>query len=187
MALAVTTEFFGKHLYGNRTLLEQFWHIIDGAEDTIIFALGGVFFGVTMTTDATKFRAMHWGYLILLYVVTTCARFIVFIGFFPVTSKMRGGSDWREMVFQSWSAMRGELAIALTISLVNVVISNSQVETGKFQKQTRTLFGFVAGTVCLTQIINGTSTYIMFILKACVLTLPFLFSRSVLATAAWAR
>ena len=156
MALAVTTEFFGRHLYGDRTLLEQFWHIIDGAEDTIIFALGGVFFGVTMTNDATKFQAMHWGFLILLYVVTTLARLIVFVGFFPITSNIRGGSDWREMVFQSWAAMRGELAIALTISLVNVVASNGEVEeTKKFVKQTRTLFGFVAGTVFLTQIING--------------------------------
>lgn len=161
MALAVTTEFFGKHLFGNRTLLEQFWHIIDGAEDTIIFALGGVFFGVTMTNDQTRFRAKHWGFLILLYVVTTLARLIVFVGFFPITSKMRGGSDWREMVFQSWAAMRGELAIALTISLVNVVVSNSEVETGPFIKQTRTLFGFVAGTVFLTQIINGTSKYLV--------------------------
>lgn len=44
------------------------------------------------------FVGSDWGYLILLYVLLTVIRYFLLVAFYPITSRIGIGSNWKEVV-----------------------------------------------------------------------------------------
>ena len=52
------------------------------------------------------------GYLVLLFILLTIIRSVLMLSFYPIISRIGIGSSWQEVVFISWSGLRGAVGIA---------------------------------------------------------------------------
>lgn len=114
------------------------------------------------------FVGSDWGYLILLYVLLTVIRYFLLVSFYPITSRIGIGSNWKEVVvsvslrevllllnvnqyvyividitsfliqFMGWGGLRGAVGIALALSLNSEV--NHYTEASDVDEQTRRKF-----------------------------------------------
>jgi NhaP-type Na+/H+ or K+/H+ antiporter len=150
----------GRPLINDASLMEDFWTLVEHLLNTLLFLLGGLVWGtiIANTGDRTgNFTGEDWGYLVLLYIVLTAIRFALFAIVFPVISRIGLKSNWQEMVFQSFSGLRGAIGISLAIFLDNEVRqAEFGEENSKFVLQTNKVFGFVGGIAFMTLSINAT-------------------------------
>ncbi|GKZ01050.1 hypothetical protein MPSEU_001056700 [Mayamaea pseudoterrestris] len=153
----ITIKFLGRAMMNDKRLLDDFWTLIENLLNTVLFTLGGVVWGNILVEQSTTFDALEWGYLILLYVVLTVIRALIFFGAYPITKNIGLGTCWRETVFQIHAGLRGAVGITLALAL-NAQISHLGA-TGNLDPiyidQTRKAFGFVGGIAFMTLIINA--------------------------------
>jgi NhaP-type Na+/H+ or K+/H+ antiporter len=150
----------GRPLINDNSLMEDFWTLVEHLLNTLLFLLGGLVWGTIIANTGERtgtFTGNDWGYLVLLYVVLTAIRFALFAIVFPVISRIGLKSNWQEMVFQSFSGLRGAIGISLAIFLDNEVRqAQVDIENSAFVLQTNKVFGFVGGIAFMTLSINAT-------------------------------
>lgn len=160
VALGLVVSAGGRPLVNDEGLLEDFWMLVEHLLNTLLFSLGGLVWGtiIANTGDRTgTFTGRDWGYLVLLYIILTAIRFALFAICFPVISRIGLKSNWKEMVFQSFSGLRGAIGISLAIFLDNEVRQATGGQNKVFELQTKKLFGFVGGIAFMTLLINATT------------------------------
>jgi NhaP-type Na+/H+ or K+/H+ antiporter len=149
----------GRPLINDARLMEDFWTLVEHMLNTLLFVLGGLVWGtiIANTGDRTGFTGKDWGYLVVLYIILTAIRFALFAISFPVISRIGLKSNWQEMVFQSFSGLRGAIGISLAIFLDNEVRhAVGGQEDSVFVLQSNKVFGFVGGIAFMTLLINAT-------------------------------
>jgi NhaP-type Na+/H+ or K+/H+ antiporter len=158
VTLGVVVNSFGRAMRNDEKLGEDFASIIEHMLNTVLFALGGLVWGTVIANsdEENEFTGQDWGYLIVLYLLLTCIRFLIFACAYPITSRIGLKSSPQEMIFQSFGGLRGAVGIALAISLDGIV-RKAQASDPKFELQTNKLFGFVGGIAFMTLMINATT------------------------------
>ena len=154
------TTAFGETYINDKKLMADFWSIVEWLLNTVLFALGGLVWGSIIGNQdeefpEREFTGKDWAYLILLYLLLHVIRFGLFVCAFPVVSKIGLGSNWNELIFESYGGLRGAVGISLAIFLDNTVRANADDTNLKFVLQSNKLFGFVGGIAFLTLMING--------------------------------
>ena len=153
----VTTKAFGESLVNDKELLHNFWVLVEHLLNSLIFVLGGTVWGAVIVQPPNRdgqFEARDWGYLLLLYVLVTAIRFLLFFCAFPLTRRLGLKTNWRETFFTSYGGLRGAVGIALALSLDNRVIEAT--EPGSLYRHfTTKVFGMVGGVALLTLVVNG--------------------------------
>jgi hypothetical protein len=150
----------GRPLIHDAGLMRDFWTLVEHLLNTLLFLLGGLVWGTIIANQGDRtgtFTGKDWGYLVLLYIILTAIRFALFAICFPVISRIGLKSNWQEMVFQSYSGLRGAIGISLAIFLDNEVRQATGGQNKVFELQTNKLFGFVGGIAFMTLLINATT------------------------------
>jgi NhaP-type Na+/H+ or K+/H+ antiporter len=160
VTLGLIISYGGRPLINDVGLLEDFWMLVEHLLNTLLFMLGGLVWGTIIANQGDRtgtFTGKDWGYLVLLYIILTAIRFALFAICFPVISRIGLKSNWQEMVFQSFSGLRGAIGISLAIFLDNEVRQATDGQNKVFELQTNKLFGFVGGIAFMTLLINATT------------------------------
>mmetsp|Transcript_29516 Transcript_29516/g.81122 ORF Transcript_29516/g.81122 Transcript_29516/m.81122 type:complete len:874 (+) Transcript_29516:259-2880(+) len=160
VTLGVLTKAFGEVYLNDPKLMDDFWSIVEWLLNTVLFSVGGLVWGSIISNEdkefpEREFSGKDWGYLILLYILLTVIRFGLFASVFPITKRIGLGSNWKELIFQSYGGLRGAVGISLAIFLDNLVKANADATDEKFVLQTNKLFGFIGGIAFLSLVING--------------------------------
>ncbi|KAL7555977.1 hypothetical protein ACA910_003240 [Epithemia clementina (nom. ined.)] len=160
VAMGVMTTALGDTYINDPELMRDFWSIVEWLLNTVLFALGGLVWGSIIGNQDQEFPEREfigrdWGYLLLLYILLTVIRFIIFTCAFPIISRIGLGTNWKELVFISYGGLRGAVGISLAIFLDNTVRENANDSDLSFVLQTNKLFGFVGGIAFLTLMVNG--------------------------------
>ncbi|KAL7448997.1 hypothetical protein ACHAWC_001106, partial [Mediolabrus comicus] len=168
--LGVTVKGLGVTMVNDPHLMMHFWEVIEWLLNTLLFTIAGGLWGYMMDDNPTSVRSEQrvkeallsntdWGYLILLYVLVTAIRSVLMFGFYPIFSRIGIGSSWQEVLFMSWSGLRGAVGIALALSLHaevwQVTMDEPDQEKHDSREQAEKVFGFVGGIALLTLIINA--------------------------------
>jgi NhaP-type Na+/H+ or K+/H+ antiporter len=160
VTLGLVVSAAGRPLINDVRLMEDFWTLVEHLLNTLLFLLGGLVWGTIIANQGDRpgsFTGEDWGYLILLYIILTAIRFALFAISFPVISRIGLKSNWQEMVFQSFSGLRGSIGIALAIYLDNEVRQATGGQDKVYELQTNKVFGFVGGISLMTLLINATT------------------------------
>lgn len=153
-------RFFGRSAINDVHLLDNFFALLEHMLNTVLFSLGGLVFGTVIVLNQINgfWVARDWGYLILLYVLLTVIRAILFVVAYPLTVRTGLKTNWQETVFQIHGGLRGAVGIALAINLDNTV---AEATGGKdqtiFEEQATQMYQMVGGVAFLTLLINGTT------------------------------
>ncbi|KAL7453552.1 hypothetical protein ACHAWC_005711 [Mediolabrus comicus] len=159
----VTTKMYGATLFNDAALARDFISIFEKLLNTTIFTVGGAVWSsvipsFTISTD--------WMYLILLYTAVVVIRVLLMTSFYPISSRIGVGTSPMEMIFISWSGLRGAVGIALALLLSAEVFEYSQSGSDGLSDDTRRqylhqvqkLFGHTGGISFLSLIIQGTTS-----------------------------
>jgi NhaP-type Na+/H+ or K+/H+ antiporter len=64
--LGITTKLIGNSMINDQELMSNFWQMFNYILNTILFSLGGVVWGYTISNSGfEKFTASDWGYLVV--------------------------------------------------------------------------------------------------------------------------
>ena len=153
----VTTKAFGQSLVNDPELLDNFWVLVEHLLNSLIFVLGGTVWGTIISQPDNRdghFSDRDWGYLVILYLLVTIIRYVLFFAVFPITSRIGLKTNWQETFFSCYGGLRGAVGIALALALDNRVIAAT--DSGSvYREQTTRVFGMVGGIAFLTLVING--------------------------------
>jgi NhaP-type Na+/H+ or K+/H+ antiporter len=152
------TKAFGIDMINDLHMMENFWILVENILNSVLFTLGGLTWGTVIANTGSReghWTGQDWGYLILLYVLLTVIRFLLFFGFYPLYSRMGLKSRWQECFFQAYGGLRGAVGIALAIQLDATVFAETQ--NPEYQAFATKLFGMVGGIAFMTLFINGSS------------------------------
>ena len=146
----------GRAMVNDPDLLEDFLSVIEHILNTVLFSLGGVVWGATIVSGERNgsWTGQEWGYLILLYIMLTLIRFILFVSVYPITVRIGLRTNWKESLFQIYGGLRGAVGIALAIVLDSEVLHHAGVDVVQ-KEQTEQVFGMVGGIAFMTLAING--------------------------------
>ena len=118
----IVTKAFSSSIINDHLLMDKFWVLVEHLLNTVLFALGGVCWGTVISSrDPTRtehFDAPDWGYLIVVYLLMTIIRFLLFGVAFPIISRIGLKSNWKEMLFQSFGGLRGAVGIGKICILI---------------------------------------------------------------------
>lgn len=81
-------------------LLEDFWVLLEHMLNTVLFTLGGAVWGTVISNgeEHGQFSGKDWGYLIVLYIMLTLIRFLLFFLVYPLTVRIGLSTNWKETV-----------------------------------------------------------------------------------------
>jgi NhaP-type Na+/H+ or K+/H+ antiporter len=139
VTLGLMVSACGRPFINDSGLFEDFWLLVEHLLNTLLFLLGGLVWGTIIANPGDRpgsFTGEDWGYLVLLYIILTAIRFTLFAISFPVISRIGLKSNWQEMVFQSFSGLRGAIGIALALALDNEVRQATGGQNKVFELQT---------------------------------------------------
>ncbi|GAB4283768.1 MAG: hypothetical protein Kow0068_08710 [Marinilabiliales bacterium] len=137
--------------------LHEFWELASFFANTLIFIIVGV-----VISQRTEFTASDFIILAIVYVGLHIVRFIMLIIFYPLMRKIGYGINMKETVVLWYGALRGAIALALALVVVNV---DDKFISPEIKNQ---FFFITAGVVTLTLLINATT--IKYVLNALGLT-----------------
>jgi NhaP-type Na+/H+ or K+/H+ antiporter len=155
----ITYRAFGDALINDNQLICDLWGLVEHLLNTVLFALGGLVWGSVIANAEERegeFTGRDWGYLIILYILLIIIRFALFIGAYPLISRIGLKSSKPEMIFQAFGGLRGAVGISLAIVLDNTVREAAEEGDFKYVGQTNKVFGFVGGIAFMTLCINAT-------------------------------
>jgi hypothetical protein len=138
-------------LFAQYQTLHSVWGALEWAGNTLVFLLAGL---LVTTRSLVRIEGKDFANLIVLYIVLNIIRFIMVFAFFPVLTRVGKGCSLKEAVFISFSGLRGAIAIALVLSVVQrqhygtTTISDRNAELVLF---------YVGGFSCLTLLVNATA------------------------------
>jgi NhaP-type Na+/H+ or K+/H+ antiporter len=160
LVAGLLVRFLGRGFINDIHLLDSFFALLENMLNTVLFSLGGLVFGYVIVENKRLgvWEQNYWGYLILLYVLLTVIRGVLFVAMYPITVRIGLKTNWAETFFQVYGGLRGAVGIALAISLDNDVAeaTGGRDET-IFELQTAQLYQMVGGVAFLTLVINGTT------------------------------
>jgi len=102
----IVTKAFGDGLISDWKVMESFWILLEFLLNTVIFALGGIEFGVIVADPNRGWQGKDWGYLFLLYILANAIRFFLLYLFFPVNARIGLKTNWKETFFSAWGGLR---------------------------------------------------------------------------------
>jgi NhaP-type Na+/H+ or K+/H+ antiporter len=154
----LTVKFMSRAMINESGLLEDFWILLEHMLNTVLFTLGGVVWGEVIADGEKKglIRAREWGYLLLLYVLLTVIRAVLFVVVYPLSVRLGLKTNVKEQIFQVYGGLRGAVGISLAIALDSSVRQNAE-EGSVFLEQTNLVFFMIGGVAFLTLVINGTT------------------------------
>jgi hypothetical protein len=125
--------------------------------NTLLFTLGGVIWGAISfeSTESYQVTPRDWVWLIVLYFFVMLIRVFQIGLFYPILSRIGLKSNKREAAFLAYAGLRGAVGVALGLTVVRYVLTNTEDE--ELRKLT-TILQFMGGGVTLfTLTINGTT------------------------------
>jgi NhaP-type Na+/H+ or K+/H+ antiporter len=135
--------------------LENVWHAIEYFGNSVLFFLAGVITHRSITSHEdggisaeVDFTASDYGYVLLFYMVMTGIRSLMILLFYPLLTRMGGGTNPKDAAFVVWAGLRGAVGLALA-QLV--------LQSGGDQRAGKQLLFVVAGLALLTLIVQGTT------------------------------
>jgi hypothetical protein len=156
----------GAPLLTSEDMMHHFWEMMDFIANTIIFHISGLIIAETVTDE--HISGTDWGFLLILFAALIVIRTLTVACLSPMLLVSGYGCTWQELVFVSWSGLRGAVGLALgmiveaTPSEELNCESSFDFESGvctlddKKTLQARMLF-HAAGIATLTLLVNGTT------------------------------
>jgi len=151
-ALCVAT--YGNSLITDKIMMEHVWGFLEWVGNTFLFMLAGLYFVEYATEDAT---GSDYGFCVLLYIVIMLIRASVLFIFWPIVNELGEYKvSTEEIIFMSWGGLRGALAIALSMVVLQYH-EEMHIEVADAKK----LFFLIGGNVSMTLIINATTSRLL--------------------------
>jgi len=166
----VVSRALSKGLINDEELMDTYLGLMEHALNTLLFALGGVIWGVVITAGNSKQvdSGEDWAYLIVLYLFVILIRFVSLAIFYPLFSRIGLKSDWREATFLGYGGLRGSVGVALAVNFYRTISQQAGGESP--ERYLAAVFMFCSGGISLLSLlVNGTTAGI-------VLVLDYLFS-----------
>eukprot|EP00941_MAST-03F_sp_MAST-3F-sp1_P004252 g4252.t1 len=132
--------------------VEAVWDMLSFCGNTLLFGLTGFAIG---TFDFSSVSTYDWSMLLVLYIVCTIARSLVFTLAYPLVSGGAYGMTQGDCVVSIWGALRGAVGLALGL-MVYVDASGPGKTEAEKDAGAKVLF-HTCGIVVLTLIVNSTS------------------------------
>jgi hypothetical protein len=138
-------------MFAQHQTLHSVWGTLEWIGNTIVFLLAGL---LITTRALVNIKPHDFANLFVLYIVVHVIRAVMLAAFFPVVANIGKGCAVNEGVFIWFSGLRGAIAIALVLSIVQrqhfgrTTISDNDIEA---------LLFYVGGFSCLTLLVNATA------------------------------
>lgn len=109
VASGVTVKFLGRAMLNDAGLLDDFWVLLEHMLNTVLFTLGGAVWGTVIANGDSRvaFGGEDWGYLVVLYIMLTAIRLLLFVMVYPITIRIGLKTNWKETCFQVYGGLRG--------------------------------------------------------------------------------
>ncbi|KAL7551736.1 hypothetical protein ACHAWF_014919 [Thalassiosira exigua] len=131
----VISKSFGERLIADMAMMDKFWNLAEFLLNSRLFVLGGVVWGTVVSNHDPRriedFTGKDWGYLFVVYLLAMVVRFLLFISFYPILSRIRLGTNPKESFFAAFGGLRGagefcaELFMRCTPDMVSYLGENS--------------------------------------------------------------
>lgn len=133
----------------SRETMHTIWEAIEFIGNTLIFFLAGLIFGGICVARHEHIGLVDYGYLLLLYVVSTIIRAFMIVVFWWPLNMAGTHVSWEEVIVMTWSGLRG--AVGLAMAIVVDLEPNINRQMGS-----RIMF-HVGGIAALTTLVNATT------------------------------
>eukprot|EP00940_MAST-03C_sp_MAST-3C-sp2_P000900 g900.t1 len=156
----------GKPLLTSEDMMHHFWEMMDFIANTVVFHVSGLIIAETVMDE--HITSVDWGFLFVLFLALLVIRSLTLLCLSPMLFVSGYGVSWYELIFVSWSGLRG--AVGLALGMMVEATANSDISCAsafdfedsscspgdKDYLRARMLF-HMAGIATLTLVINGTT------------------------------
>lgn len=129
-------------------MLIRFWNIVGYVTNVLIFMLLSIRFG-RYYIYSTSWNIYY--YILMMYILSIIFRFLSFLVFAPVLSRIGYGITWKEMAVIVWACLKSPISLCLTIGWTSYV-SDAQY---------RVITNYIFFIILLTLVVNGSTTNLL--------------------------